>query len=380
MPEQYRKKPVVIEAVRWTGCNPDDMVAFMGTKHSLRRKDCAGPNGGRMPGGELIIETLEDGADKEAIHVASPGDWIIKGVAGEFYPCKPDIFAATYEPAGASSTSVAQPEAEKPKIICLCGSTRFIETWINEYQRLSDAGNIVLTVARMPPRPTLQHDQPELKVRLDELHKRKIDLADEVFVLNVGGYIGSSTKGEIDYAIAHGKPVIYLESGASTVPPSVAETPKAALRSAENFHADPVEQLAFELAFELEEAELSPTDLVTVNRDKLRAIAERVISRLRASGSTAPDRTIQDSLTVAAPVSETAKEWRLVWEWSTTGRTHAAESAPEDVVNGCLKVMTKALRDQPNHPIYRNVRRQSSVDGGNTWIDAPASPAQKEEK
>lgn len=47
---------------------------------------------------------------------------------------------------------------------------------------------------------------------LDELHKRKIDLADYVYVLNVNGYIGSSTRSEIDYAIAHGKPIIYFEA------------------------------------------------------------------------------------------------------------------------------------------------------------------------
>src|SRR5262249_10186773 len=51
-----------------------------------------------------------------------------------------------------------------------------------------------------------------LKQRLDELHKRKIDLADEVLVLNVGNYIGESTRSEIEYAQAHGKPIRYLES------------------------------------------------------------------------------------------------------------------------------------------------------------------------
>lgn len=114
--------------------------------------------------------------------------------------------------------------AKRPRIICLCGSTRFIDTWINEYQRLSDEGNIVLTVARMPPRPNLQHEQPELKLRLDELHKRKIDLADEVYVLNVGGYIGSSTRGEIEYAESHGKPVLYLDAApaAPTAEPNTA--------------------------------------------------------------------------------------------------------------------------------------------------------------
>lgn len=75
----------------------------------------------------------------------------------------------------------------------------------------------MLTVARMPPRPNLQHDEPELKQRLDELHLRKIDLADEVFVLDVDGYIGSSTKREIEYAVSKGKPVWYL-SGTAPAP------------------------------------------------------------------------------------------------------------------------------------------------------------------
>lgn len=100
----------------------------------------------------------------------------------------------------------------RPKIICLCGSTRFVDTWISEYQRLSDEGNIVLTCARMPPRPNLQYDEPELKQRLDELHKHKIDLADEVFVLNVDGYIGVSTVSEIAHAQARGIPIRYFTS------------------------------------------------------------------------------------------------------------------------------------------------------------------------
>jgi hypothetical protein len=90
---KYRKKPVVIEAVRWNGTNVDEMLGFMPVQASLRRKDYPSPraNGGVLKGGALIIETLEGDL------TASPGDWIIKGVQGEFYPCKPDIFEATYE-------------------------------------------------------------------------------------------------------------------------------------------------------------------------------------------------------------------------------------------------------------------------------------------
>ena len=83
--EKYRKKPVVIEAVKWTGANVETICAFM------CEEDC------RFENGELIIHTLEDGKNGQAKHVADPGDWIIKGVHGEFYPCKPEIFEKTYE-------------------------------------------------------------------------------------------------------------------------------------------------------------------------------------------------------------------------------------------------------------------------------------------
>jgi hypothetical protein len=81
---QYRKKPVVIEAVQWTGENQGEVMRFTGDKAVYRS---------RTGGSELVVHTLE------GVLVADPGDWIIRGVKGEFYPCKPDIFAATYEPA-----------------------------------------------------------------------------------------------------------------------------------------------------------------------------------------------------------------------------------------------------------------------------------------
>ena len=71
-------------------------------------------------------------------------------------------------------------------------------------------GNIVLTVGLLGHAEGLDMDGP-VKVMLDELHKRKIDHADEVLVLNVNGYVGKSTRGEIEYAIAHGKKIRYLE-------------------------------------------------------------------------------------------------------------------------------------------------------------------------
>lgn len=86
---KFRKKPVVIEAIQWTGANTDEILAFVLTVGELRRT----PEGHDTPARDTIaIDTLE-GTMK-----AQRGDWIIKDVKGEFYPCKPDIFAAIYEP------------------------------------------------------------------------------------------------------------------------------------------------------------------------------------------------------------------------------------------------------------------------------------------
>lgn len=103
----------------------------------------------------------------------------------------------------------------RPKIVCLCGSTRFVDTFNIYRQKLTLEGKIVLSieiVTTQEQKDDPQYCNPQLKQMLDELHKRKIDLADEVFVLNVGGYIGESTRSEIEYAKAHGKPIRYLEA------------------------------------------------------------------------------------------------------------------------------------------------------------------------
>lgn len=124
---------------------------------------------------------------------------------------------------------------ERPHIVCLCGSTRFWEQFQKSNYEETMAGHIVLSVGFYPhaQRTTVQVDgcmgpetvqavivsqhndsvgcTPEQKIALDELHKRKIDLADEILVLNIGGYFGDSTRSEIEYAKAHGKPVRWLE-------------------------------------------------------------------------------------------------------------------------------------------------------------------------
>jgi hypothetical protein len=103
---------------------------------------------------------------------------------------------------------------DRPTIVVLCGSTRFYDVFRRENLRLTLAGKIVLSIGcdtKADGDIAKIGDVEQAKANLDELHKRKIDLADEVLVLNVGGYIGSSTRGEIDYATTLGKPITYLE-------------------------------------------------------------------------------------------------------------------------------------------------------------------------
>jgi len=108
-------------------------------------------------------------------------------------------------------------------IICLCGSTRFTDQMLVKQWELTKNGHVVLTWCVLPESyfkggdKTHIGDQEGVKDIVDEVHKRKIDLADEVYVINIGGYIGDSTKSEIEYAIAHGKKVVYIEGeGCST--------------------------------------------------------------------------------------------------------------------------------------------------------------------
>lgn len=99
-------------------------------------------------------------------------------------------------------------------IVCLCGSTRFVDTFNEWRKKLTCEGKIVLSIEIVTSQTRdndPQHCNPELKQRLDELHLRKIDLATEVMVLNVGGYIGESTAREIKYAESLGKQITYLE-------------------------------------------------------------------------------------------------------------------------------------------------------------------------
>lgn len=99
----------------------------------------------------------------------------------------------------------------KYKVITLCGSTKFKDEFLKEQKRLSLEGNIVISVGLFGHSGDDEVWNDNVKEMLDDMHKRKIDMADEIFVINKGGYIGSSTMSEIEYAKKTGKPVHYLE-------------------------------------------------------------------------------------------------------------------------------------------------------------------------
>lgn len=112
---------------------------------------------------------------------------------------------------------VARDRLTLPTIVCLCGSTRFWREFQRQSLRLTLDGKIVLSIGaasgtddehfgNLP-----KEDYDRVKAQLDELHLRKIELADEVLILNVGGYIGESTARELAYALQLGKVVSYLE-------------------------------------------------------------------------------------------------------------------------------------------------------------------------
>ena len=97
------------------------------------------------------------------------------------------------------------------KIITLCGSTKFKDEFLKAQKDLTLQGNIVISVGLFGHSGDNEVWTDDIKEMLDDMHKRKIDMADEIFVINVDGYIGASTQSEIEYAISTGKTVNYLE-------------------------------------------------------------------------------------------------------------------------------------------------------------------------
>ena len=99
----------------------------------------------------------------------------------------------------------------KYKVVTLCGSTRFKDQFFEVQKKLTLAGNIVISVGLFGHSGDNEVWSEGTKEMLDDMHKRKIDMADEIFVINVGGYIGESTKSEIEYAKKTGKSVLFYE-------------------------------------------------------------------------------------------------------------------------------------------------------------------------
>lgn len=97
----------------------------------------------------------------------------------------------------------------KYKVITLCGSTRFKEDFERVNRELTLQGNIVISVGVWGHAGDVFTD--EQKVMLDDIHKRKIDMADAIYVINKDGYVGMSTQSEILYATLHGKEIMYME-------------------------------------------------------------------------------------------------------------------------------------------------------------------------
>ena len=106
----------------------------------------------------------------------------------------------------------------KYPVVTLCGSTRFKDEFMEAQKRLTLEGKIVISVGHFGHSGDQEvwenMDEGTLtktKEMLDDMHKRKIDLADSIYVINVGGYIGDSTRSEIEYAEKHDKKIKYLE-------------------------------------------------------------------------------------------------------------------------------------------------------------------------
>lgn len=103
----------------------------------------------------------------------------------------------------------------KPSVICLCGSTRFKDNFIEVNRVETLKGKIVLAPGVFGHSGDLTPDMCErghtVKEMLDDLHKRKIDMSDEILVINVDGYVGESTRSEIEYAVSNRIPVRWMD-------------------------------------------------------------------------------------------------------------------------------------------------------------------------
>ena len=101
---------------------------------------------------------------------------------------------------------------EKVKVVCLCGSRKFASEFVSEQTRLTLEGNVVLTPLFSFYNVEMEELTEEQKIMLKKLHFKRIEMADEVLVINKNGYVGESTKKEIEYATSLNKKINYLEN------------------------------------------------------------------------------------------------------------------------------------------------------------------------
>ena len=168
-------------------------------------------------------ETTQEAAHQHLFPIQPPGGTILnpgRCACGKTW----ELAQAEKAMAGALAALEMAGMPPRPPIVCLCGSTRFFDAFRAANLRLTLAGEIVLSIgcdtksdADLGLLATDDDATAVAKAALDELHKRKIDLADRVLVVSdETGYFGESTRGEIEYAVAHGKPVEFAVAASAT--------------------------------------------------------------------------------------------------------------------------------------------------------------------
>ena len=186
-------------------------------KRAMHMLTCAAAKGADI----LVLGAFGCGAFQNDPEVVARA---YKTVLQEFPKVFKQIEFAIYRPASGSrnydvfSKTLGCKVKTGYPVVTICGSTRFKDAFIEAQKRLTLEGKIVISVGLFGHSGDEEvwegMDEGTLsktKMMLDDMHKRKIDMADEIYVINVGGYIGESTRSEIEYAKAHGKEVHYLE-------------------------------------------------------------------------------------------------------------------------------------------------------------------------
>lgn len=198
MSEQIRdflRRTEIVKAVKFDGTNGTEIVALVGTK--------------RTDHSEGDVNNLIVARSAHGWYHLGEGDVVVRYTDNTV-----DVFPADAFPG--KFIDVDLP-TDRPRIVVLCGSTKFADVFRSENLRLTLAGDAVFTIGcDMRSDAHLFEGRPAAEVEktkegLDVLHKWKIAMGDVVRVLNVGGYIGSSTRSEIEYAQRIGKPIEYLE-------------------------------------------------------------------------------------------------------------------------------------------------------------------------